>query len=38
MFKNIPHCIYLIEAVWRIYAAVSKAIIGPDNGLAPGRS
>ena len=26
-----------IEAEWRIYASVYKAIIGWDNGLSPGR-
>ena len=28
---------YFIEAEWRIYASVTYAIIGSDNGLSPGR-
>ena len=28
---------YVIEAEWRIYASVNKAIIGSDNDLSPGR-
>ena len=28
---------YLIEAVWRIYASVNRAIIGPENALSPDR-
>ena len=28
---------YLIEAEWRIYASVNKAIIGSDDGLSPVR-
>ena len=27
----------LIEVEWRISASVNQAIIGPDNGLSPGR-
>ena len=27
----------LIEAEWRLYASVTWAIIGSDNGLSPGR-
>ena len=29
--------VYLIEAEWRIYASVYKAVIGSYNGLAPVR-
>ena len=41
---TIPYCIYYqfclhlyIEAEWRIYASLTSAIIGSDNGLSPVR-
>ena len=27
----------LIEAEWRTYASVNRAIVGPENGLSPDR-
>ena len=35
--KNLKKCYQLIETEWHIYASLSQAIIGSDNGLSPDR-